>query len=109
MPTIREDAPHPDSYRPDLPLRSEVEHWGVERGYDEGFEEGHSKGYDEGVESGHSDGVDEATTQLAQKVEPLVAQLADIESKVRDVQTRSQLAAVETKIRELRSNLADVA
>ena len=48
---IQEDAPHPDSYRPDLPLRSELlEPDREERadayaeGYDTGFEDGEAKG-----------------------------------------------------------------
>lgn len=39
--TIQHDAPHPDSYRPDLPLRSELKTASaMEARYDEGFEDG---------------------------------------------------------------------
>jgi hypothetical protein len=43
--TIREDAPHPDSYRPDLPLRSELnatterEEAARDAGYQDGYED----------------------------------------------------------------------
>jgi hypothetical protein len=48
---IQPDAPHPDSYRPDLPLRSELltgereeQSTTDDDGYDEGFEDGEASG-----------------------------------------------------------------
>lgn len=44
--TIQNDAPHPDSYRPDLPLRSErLGQSAADRAYDRGFGDGRSDGF----------------------------------------------------------------
>jgi hypothetical protein len=53
---IQPDAPHPDSYRPDLPLRSELlTENPYQRGYDDGYETGHGLGFESGRERGRKD------------------------------------------------------
>jgi hypothetical protein len=46
MPLIQEDAPHPLSYRPDLPLRSELDKPLDETSYDAGHQDGYEEGRD---------------------------------------------------------------
>jgi ATP-dependent exoDNAse (exonuclease V) beta subunit len=46
-PEVKENAPHPDSYRPDLPLRSQVTEDPYQLGYDEGYDAGHAVGEEE--------------------------------------------------------------
>jgi hypothetical protein len=76
---LPDDAPHPDSYRPDLPLRSElrrtVESPAYRRGYDEG--------YDAGLEDGRP-------TDRS-RIEALERQLAEFERSNRELS--AQLAA----------------
>lgn len=51
---VTEDAPHPQSYRPDLPLRSDLftVNEEVEEAREEGREAGYSDGYVDGREYG---------------------------------------------------------
>lgn len=53
---IQPDAPHPDSYRPDLPLRSELNTADtpeLEAAREEGYDEGHDDGVEEGETKAH--------------------------------------------------------
>ena len=60
MPLIQVDAPHPHSYRPDLPLRSEL-HPG-EPNYNDGYSDGHEEGVDDGEEEARRDYAEELRT-----------------------------------------------
>jgi hypothetical protein len=72
MPTIRADAPHPDSYRPDLPLLSELAEDDVEN----------NAHYDRGYEDGVRDGKVEAEDEAADEIAVLSSKLATAEDEI---------------------------
>lgn len=70
-------APHPESYRPDLPLLTNEESVFAEeefdRGYDEGFDDGKKRGraagWTSGYETGYTEGDHAATERIRRQSE----------------------------------------
>jgi hypothetical protein len=70
---VQADAPHPDSYRPDLPLRSELT---LHSALAEAFERGHDKGYDDGYEDGKARGEEKVWGEVVKLEKDLAAERA---------------------------------
>lgn len=82
---IQPDAPHPDSYRPDLPLRSELF---AENPYQDGYDEGHA--------AGHADGEMEAEAEAEEEARELRREL--MEAKDRIATLEGALETMEAKL-----------
>lgn len=64
---IQEDAPHPDSYRPDLPLRSEHgRKLKAAEALANEFERGNLEGFEEGLEQGEKEAKKRYLPEIAQ-------------------------------------------
>lgn len=89
---VREDAPHPESYRPDLPLRSEQGDISDHPLYQEGKQEGFNEGFAEGSEERESE-FENLTNRNAQLTADLATALRRVAQLEEAIQAASEDAA----------------
>jgi flagellar biosynthesis/type III secretory pathway protein FliH len=79
---ISEDAPHPQSYRPDLPLRSELAPSPLEEEREAELEEERVSAREEGYDEGRFDGKEDARRESAARVRELETENAALRAQL---------------------------